>query len=72
MPGLSFPPLLTEWKGASQGRTFPGGDHTRLKALEARQRAEEARAAARVEERRKRKEQAAKEAAKRKAGKPTK
>ena len=37
MPGaLSFPPLLTEWKGASQGRTFPGGDHTRLKALEAR------------------------------------
>lgn len=31
--GLSFPPLLTQWKGASQGRTFPGSESTWKKAL---------------------------------------
>ena len=32
---LSFPPLLpgAQWKGASQGRKFPGGDHTWKKSL---------------------------------------
>ena len=32
---LSFPPLLdsNQWKGASQGRTFPGSQHTWKKAL---------------------------------------
>jgi len=32
---LSFPPLLSQsqWKGASQGRAFPGGDHTWKKSL---------------------------------------
>lgn len=30
---LSFPPLLTQWKGAAQGRSFPGSSHTWQKAL---------------------------------------
>lgn len=33
---LTFPPLLAEWKGAAQGRAFPGSAHTTKKALEAR------------------------------------
>ena len=30
---LSFPPLLSQWKGASQGRTFPGSEFTWKKSL---------------------------------------
>ena len=33
MGSLSFPPLIGQWKGAAQGRSFPGSSETWKKAL---------------------------------------
>lgn len=33
---LSFPPLLSQWKGAAQDNKFPGSDHTWKQALRPR------------------------------------